>query len=603
MFRIPGVGVNRRIGFRGIGGGALLLATPQSILGADYVDGWLGEDATATDWPSITGAFPLSVLSGTPVPDADHFGAQDRARVELTADYYVSDAAGLGDLLSSATALPFTLIVVAQPTTTTANRVLCGWGSTAGGTAGPYVQLWTRSPNGYALRFHRVNNTNVDVEPALAGYGIDTRERAWIITYAGAGGALKVRVRDYSRLASQPGWQTLYSATPADPSSLLGIDRFIVGSCLQGSGTPASAVQGNHAEYHVGRAMLTDPKIAQVEAYLDARFADRTAHILTSRTQIIGPATATHGSVGDPGGDGSNIMFGTIVRAASWHASPLDTYYCLFGHHDGTYIRLAHAPAVTGPWTVVPTGTTATLAALNAAGGYSLGTHLSSPHLVVDMVNEIYVLFAHADSTGLGHETVVATSTDLVTWTFNDSGAALASPAVGMTYVRPFSYGGVWYAVSNFLELFRSSDVAGIAGASYARQATLTTFRGPNPGSARHAAALVRGSTLVVFWSESDDYPEHLRYASLDLATAGSWETWALGASSSLILPYTDGDGADLPFVEAVAGVAHARTRGLRDPGFFEDDDGTIWLIYAQAGEDALAVVDVTAWLDTNFPE
>lgn len=44
------------------------------------------------------------------------------------------------------------------------------------------------------------------------------------------------------------------------------------------------------------------------------------------------------------------------------------------------------------------------------------------------------------------------------------------------------------------------------------------------------------------------------------------------------------------------------RARELRDPGVFIDDDGTHWLCYAQAGEDALAVVDITAWLDANFP-
>lgn len=314
-------------------------------------------------------------------------------------------------------------------------------------------------------------------------------------------------------------------------------------------------------------------------------------------TQIITSATATFGSVGDPGGDGSNIMFPCIVKAASWHVAPRGTYYCLFGHHDGTYIRLAYSNSVTSGWTVLAAGTSLTLAALNTAGGYTGGTHVSSPHIIVDDVGEKYYCYLHGDSTGLGHESVLAESIDLETWTFVSSAARLSS-GTGMIYVRPFLYSGAWYAISDTLNLFRSTTPT--TGGSWARQSSPTTFRGSNGDDGRHAAAIVRGSTLLVLWTNRNEYGEYIHYASVDLT--GSWEAWAMGPGDMLTRSLTAGDGADTPWKTSGAGASSARERALRDPGFFVDGS-TVWLAYAQAGEDSIGVIDATAWLDANFPE
>ena len=53
-----------------------------------------------------------------------------------------------------------------------------------------------------------------------------------------------------------------------------------------------------------------------------------------------------------PAHDGANINGPSLIRVPTWIPNPLGNYYLYFAHHGGTYIRLAYADALTGPWTV-----------------------------------------------------------------------------------------------------------------------------------------------------------------------------------------------------------------------------------------------------------
>jgi hypothetical protein len=65
---------------------------------------------------------------------------------------------------------------------------------------------------------------------------------------------------------------------------------------------------------------------------------------------IIGPAML-------PANDGENICGPSLIRVPPWLPNPLGSYYLYFAHHGGTYIRLAYADDLTGPWTVYAPGT------------------------------------------------------------------------------------------------------------------------------------------------------------------------------------------------------------------------------------------------------
>jgi len=57
-----------------------------------------------------------------------------------------------------------------------------------------------------------------------------------------------------------------------------------------------------------------------------------------------------------------------------------------------------------------------------------------------------------------------------------------------------------------------------------------------------------------------------------------------------LIWELTTGETGDLP-----TGTAPENVNQLRDPGIFEDADGTLYLLYAGRGEDALGIASLSS--------
>ena len=49
---------------------------------------------------------------------------------------------------------------------------------------------------------------------------------------------------------------------------------------------------------------------------------------------------------------GGNIQGPSLIKVPDWVENPLGKYYLYFADHRGTYIRMAYADEVTGPWTV-----------------------------------------------------------------------------------------------------------------------------------------------------------------------------------------------------------------------------------------------------------
>ena len=114
-----------------------------------------------------------------------------------------------------------------------------------------------------------------------------------------------------------------------------------------------------------------------------------------------------------PGADermGENINGPSLIRAPQWLASPLGKYYLYFAHHRGTYIRLAYADDLEGPWRIHPPGTLS-LEQTNLAG------HIASPDVHVDHENRRLVMYYHGnrgESGGTeGQPTQRATSADV----------------------------------------------------------------------------------------------------------------------------------------------------------------------------------------------
>ncbi len=53
---------------------------------------------------------------------------------------------------------------------------------------------------------------------------------------------------------------------------------------------------------------------------------------------------------------GDNINGPSLIRVPGWVRNPLGRYYLYFAHHQGTYIRLAFADDLEGPWRIHASG-------------------------------------------------------------------------------------------------------------------------------------------------------------------------------------------------------------------------------------------------------
>ena len=82
--------------------------------------------------------------------------------------------------------------------------------------------------------------------------------------------------------------------------------------------------------------------------------------VLFATVQAAEPADVTATRLGDrpiivPEMDtrmSGNIQGPSLIKVPEWIENPLGNYYLYFADHRGTYIRMAYADEVTGPWTV-----------------------------------------------------------------------------------------------------------------------------------------------------------------------------------------------------------------------------------------------------------
>ena len=85
---------------------------------------------------------------------------------------------------------------------------------------------------------------------------------------------------------------------------------------------------------------------------------------------------------------GANINGPSLIRVPDWVEQPLAHYYLYFAHHGGSYIRLAYADDLFGPYTLYEPGT------LQLAETPFTG-HIASPDVHIDDVNRELVMVYH----------------------------------------------------------------------------------------------------------------------------------------------------------------------------------------------------------------
>jgi hypothetical protein len=278
------------------------------------------------------------------------------------------------------------------------------------------------------------------------------------------------------------------------------------------------------------------------------------------------------------GTDGDNINGPSLIRAPDWLPGRLGNYYLYFAHHHGSYIRLAVADQMEGPWRIHEPGT---LQLHDAPGDMD---HIASPDLHVDHENRLIRMYYHGHQRG---ETLqfsyVASSPDGVAFTSD-------LLPVGDFYLRMLPWRNQWIGMSKGGVMYCSPD--GVRGFTRLPHPAfpMSDPQANAAGDVRHVALELRGDLLTVFFTRIGDNPEAILRAVIDLRRPR--ERWRARRERLLLRPETTWEGADLAPEPSRAGAASGRQHALRDPALFAED-GRRYLLYSIAGESGIGAAQL----------
>lgn len=273
---------------------------------------------------------------------------------------------------------------------------------------------------------------------------------------------------------------------------------------------------------------------------------------------------------------GNNIDGPSLIRVPAWINHPLGKYYLYFANHKGLHIRLAYADRIEGPWKIYEPGT------LRLDQVPACHDHIASPDVHVDDATRQIRMYFHCPAGGPGLDITIQKS--LVAFS-HDGLHFQSSPAIlGPAYYRVFHWRDAYYAICWGGQLLRSKD-------------GITPFEpGPmlvpadNGRTLRHAAVLVRGDELSIYYSRIGDQPERILVSRVKLTP--DWKNCKASAPETVLQPERDYEGGNLPLRASVIGDAPGHVRQLRDPCIFEDA-GKLYLLYTVAGESGIAMAEL----------
>jgi hypothetical protein len=281
-----------------------------------------------------------------------------------------------------------------------------------------------------------------------------------------------------------------------------------------------------------------------------------------------------------PGKDGANINGPSLICVPDWVPSRLGQYYLYFAHHRGSYIRLAFADRLKGPWSVYRPGT------LQLTDATACRGHISSPDVHVDEESKKIRMYFHgALKYGPSQASFIALSEDGLRFSASEE-------VLGKPYLRAVPWAGQWIGMAKGGVMYRSIDGLTAFEQLVAPAFPIKDEKANSPGSVRHVALQVIGSTLSVYYTRIGDAPESILRSVIKLdCNAVEWQAHNAELVARPEMVY---EGADLPVRRSRYGPAKGREHALRDPAIYVED-GRVYLLYSIAGESGIALAELQA--------
>ena len=292
--------------------------------------------------------------------------------------------------------------------------------------------------------------------------------------------------------------------------------------------------------------------------------------------------------------EGHNINGPSLVRVPAWVAAPLGRYYLYFGHHGGQSIRLAYADDVRGPYRLFQPRQGVLRLNKNRrialARDIEICHHIASPDVHLDEENRRFVLYFHGptrvNGVSIDQKSFAATSPDGL-----DFNGQIEPNVLGRSYFRVWQWCGRRYAFGNRGTLYRAPiepTDAENAWEECPRNPLQRCLRDRDGETVevRHCTVDLRGDTLTVYFTAVGHAPERILKTRISLTD--DWHEWRATDVEEVLRPAMDYEGIEFPVQPSQTG-SKIEARQLRDPCFFRDADGREYLIYAVAGEMALA--------------
>lgn len=268
---------------------------------------------------------------------------------------------------------------------------------------------------------------------------------------------------------------------------------------------------------------------------------------------------------------GSNINGPSIIRVPGWLPNPLGKYYLYFSSHSGAYIRLAYANYLQGPWAIYEEGT------LHLNDTKAFKNHIASPDVHVDDTNQQIRMYFHGVAKAkAGQYTGVAYSKDGIHFSAKQD-------ILGKSYFRVWKYNSCWYAIAKnnnqgWGELYRATHPD-----------SPFELRGNFLEGMRHAAVLVDGHTLQIWYTRVGDAPERVLMTKVDMLD--DWMTWTTSGILEILRPAEAYEGVNYTNAPSAHGSC-VQVQQLRDPCVIRENKKTT-LFYTGAGESNICGAEI----------